>query len=226
MTINVSFENKEPTTLMALIQSNKNLANLAFQKCEIPLNVTDQKDKFDDVIQARKAKAALFKQLLMKEYQNKRKQFGSSEAQQQNQPQKPSTLNDKKNKDDDDDEPSENVEQDFNNTAIICNVCLSNQDDIFGFPCFSLPTTLPSLIHNKLQGNSGPPSMLDETYTINMCSHHIHNKCYLQLLKDAATKMSVHEIMSCSTRLYQCTIDRGDRDCFQIFFLQYIIIFT
>lgn len=100
----------------------------------------------------------------------------------------------------------------------ICNVCLSNQDDFLGFPCLSLPTTLPSIIANKLQNNEVPPSSYVKTYNINICSHHIHYNCYKQLLQQSTRKMSVDEIMSLKTQVYNCPIDRGIRNFFLPFF--------
>ncbi|KAK8841011.1 hypothetical protein M9Y10_027848 [Tritrichomonas musculus] len=122
----------------------------------------------------------------MKEYQNRRKQFGSIEQ----------SKEDKEEEDDDEQKES-------SNTDVLCNVCLSNQDDFLGFPCLLLPTTLPSIFANKFHNNEVPPSSYVKTYDINICSHHIHYNCYKQLLQQNARKMSVDEIMSLKTQFVE-----------------------
>lgn len=223
LTINIAYADKEPTTLINLVQSSKQLANLAIEKAELPISVQPStEDKVSQKIKEKKAKAALFKQRLLKEYQNKQKQFDATDQKNASSNKSENTdtkkVDDDDKKDDsddsDDDDNDDDVVEDFTNSEIICNVCLSNQEDIFGFPCISFPTTLPSIIDYKLHDNKVPYSSYEKTYTMNICSHHIHYKCYKDLLKDSATKMSIGDIMSAKTQLYQCPIDRGSRNCF------------
>lgn len=90
LTITFTYGNNESTSMLQLVQSNQQLAKPAIEKAELPLDLSQQ----NDTTNKKKAKAALFKQCLMKEYQNRRKQFGSIEQ----------SKEDKEEEDDDDEQ--------------------------------------------------------------------------------------------------------------------------
>lgn len=91
--------------------------------------------------------------------------------------------NKKKEVNNDNDEDDFESNQDFDVSEIVCNVCLSNQDDIFGIPCLSLPISLPIIVNDQLHKLNTPPTSIDDTFTMNICSHQIQYKCYIKLLK-------------------------------------------
>lgn len=147
LTIQIQLEDKKKTSILQLVQENKQLGKLAIEKTGLTISFdSPEEEKYKKLIQEKKAKAALFKQRLMKEYQNKQKQFGTSEQalkvenkqKQRQQKQQQQQQQEKEQQANDDDDFVNNSNQGFNNTEIICNVCLTEQDDILGFPCLSI----------------------------------------------------------------------------------------
>lgn len=134
LVINVQFEDKDPTPLMNLVMSNKQLGILAAEKAELPVEKAPELDKFKEVIREKKVKVALFKQRFLKEYQIKRKLFGTVELKSQEQQKTSQQKSKKDSKVDDDnnnnDESNKFSDHDSENTKTVCSFCLSDQDDV------------------------------------------------------------------------------------------------
>lgn len=234
LTCGFQLENCEKTSLIKRILMQENLGKLFIEKNGLPADLGQKEDtknqaereRTEQLIKEKKAKAMLLKQRLMKDFNNRRKQFTDlsssqikQEEKQKEQEQKEKEAPQQNNNDsnsnnnlkiesDESEEfnSSQNVLTDeFNN--VLCNVCLTSQDDIFGVPCLSLPSILYSIIDNKLHKHSKP---LDEhvvTYQMNVCRHCLHYKCFVKLLSEAVKEDE-------SSKTFHCMMDRGIRNCF------------
>lgn len=219
LTFNIQYKDKEPISLMKLVLSNKNLGKLAIEKAELPVDTNPEPNKCTEAMKERKEKVALIKQRLVKDFQNRRKQFGKvkTESVEQAPPeesQKEGAKEEAKEEEiNDDDDNDEELNKASEKDEMVCSLCLTNQDDILGYPCLSLPTTLPLIIDQKCHSNYAS-LIKNDTFSLNICQHPIHFKCYKELQNEGVKKMSVADILAAKTPVFQCTIDRGNRNCF------------
>lgn len=230
LTVNLQL-NDNKNSLLKLILMQENLGKLLIESTGLPVEVDqndmqnkqdEEKERINQRIQANKAKAALLKQRLMKDFMNRRKQFTNlssadikleekktEEQQQKKKKDQSSSENNLSIETDESDEDLESSQQvltdEFNN--ILCNVCLTSQDDILGVPCLSLPSILYSLINDKVHKLKTPIQNHSLTYMMNICPHYIHYKCFVKMLSEAAKEKP-------DTKFYHCMMDRGVRNCF------------
>lgn len=220
-----SSDEQSKATLMKLILMQENLGKMLIETTGLPTDLDqnevskkqqEEKDRIDQLIKEKKAKAALLKQRLMKDFKNRRNQFNNlsssdikidEKKDEDTKPPNQTTSTTASTEDESDSlDPNEQMLTDEFNKPL-CNICHSPQDDIFGVPCLSLPSIIPSLINDKVHQLNTPIDKHDCVYSMSICPHQLHYKCYVQILSEAVKQDP-------STKLYHCMMDRGTRNCF------------
>lgn len=203
--IKFKLDKERPVSILELVESNPRIGIEAIEKADLPIQIKVPEADVEELNHQKKEKAKKLKEQILKDFETRRNVFnlGGTSA----------IYKNDENEDEKDDEEDDlsltasirtSMTSSFMKSQLQCSVCQNSESaNVMCFPCLSIPSIFPSLIHCKLHKLKKKIEDMECVFSLTICTHTVHYKC-----------CSEHD----KNETFQCMIDRGNRNCLLPYF--------